>query len=312
MERKIKLADVKAAVSKAYDDFKALNEGTPCGCSAPENKGKFGISLRLADGTKFDVGDTQVQFPMGDLQEIPVFTQLLTQFSAAEFTDKMSCGCGSQCGCADKPAKPKHAHAKCLRAISMVQPAGDPEGKMGMISDLMVGMMGSSPVFNDALYQKRTAKTAEADVINTLAAAGYELYDDAALTLDISNKLHTMLVTTEQLAEMGATIAADGVNPVTKQIVFDGSISSSITAIMAAMGPHHMKKRWLIITGVPAMSGKGGGFVAVIPGFGSIAAFAPELNEAGIPIKAALSIKQIVNMLQLNVFGSARVEVVAD
>lgn len=305
MERKIKFADVKAVISKAYDDFKALNEGTACGCNA-DNKGKFGISLRLADGRKFDVGDTQAQFPMGDLQKIPVFVELLTQLSAAEFSEKMR---GGKCGCAEAN-KPKHVHAKCLRAISMVEPSGDPEGKMGAISDMMVSMMGSSPVFNDALYQKRTAKTQADNVINTLAAAQYVLYDDANITLDISNKLHTMLVTTEQIAEMGATIAADGLNPVTKQIAFDGSISATAVAIMAAMGPHHMQKPWLIMTGVPAMSSKSGGFVAVIPGFGSIAAFAPELNEAGIPVKAALSIKQIVNLLQLNVFGSARVEVV--
>ena len=118
-----------------------------------------------------------------------------------------------------------------------------------------------------------------------------------------------MLVTTEQLAEMGATIAADGVNPATKEIAFDGSLSASLCAMMAAKGPKHMGKPWLIITGVPAMSGFGGGFVTVIPGFGSIAAFSPELNEAGVPAKAAKAVKEIVTQLQLNAFGSARVKV---
>ena len=78
---------------------------------------------------------------------------------------------------------------------------------------------------------------------------------------------------------------------------------------MAAKGPKHMGKPWLIMTGVPAMSGFGGGFVAVVPGLGSIAAFSPELNEAGVPMKAARAIKDIVTSLQLSAFSSARVDI---
>ncbi len=315
MDRKIKLADLKSVVSQAYDKLKNDTKGQADPRVADMNPGKFGISVRLADGTKFDVGDTQAQFAMGALVRIPVMVQLLTQMRVEELVQKMGIAkCG--CKCHGKPKdngqqdKPKAHHKMALRSVSMVEPTGDPEGKMDIISNMMIGMMGSSPVLDDNLYKAAEKANAERDAVNALAAADFELYDAAAPTIDLYLKLRSMLVTTEQLAEMGATIAADGVNPVTNQIVFDGSISSTICSIMAAKGPKKMGRPWLIMTGTPAMSGFGGGFVAVLPGVGSIAAFSPELNEAGIPIKAALSIKDILDQLQLSAFSSAKVEFV--
>ena len=65
----------------------------------------------------------------------------------------------------------------------------------------------------------------------------------------------------------------------------------------------------MTITGVPAMSSFGGGFMTVIPGFGSIAAFSPELIDGHVPFKAAMAMREIVTTLDLNVFASARVKV---
>ncbi|MDE5827543.1 MAG: glutaminase [Duncaniella sp.] len=313
MDRKIKLSDLKSAVQEAYDNHKNDTGGTPSQKVADMNQGKFGISVRLIDGTKFDVGHSQAQFAMGAISRLPIAIQLLTQMKPQELVMKMGLGnkgCG--CGCGQKPAEPKERikgmHAKGVRAASLVEPVGDFDGKMEILSNLMIDLMGSSPVLDDKLYEATQKKAAEKDIVNSYAQVGYELYDEAGLSVNLYNRLRSMLVTTEQLAEMGATIAADGVNPATKAVAFDGSLSATVCAMMAAKGPKHMGKPWMIITGVPAMSGFGGGFVTVIPGFGSIAAFSPELNEAGVPMKAARAIKDIATKLNLNVFGSARVE----
>lgn len=164
-------------------------------------------------------------------------------------------------------------------------------------------------MLDDKLYEAAQKKADEKGIVNSFAETGYELYDEAGLSVDLYNRLRSMLVTTEQLAEMGATIAADGVNPTTRAAVFDGSLSASVCAMMAAKGPKHMGKPWLIMTGIPAMSGCGGGFIAVVPGLGAIAAYSPELNEAGVPMKAARAVRDIVTSLDLNAFSSTRVDI---
>lgn len=309
MERIIKMSDVRTAVVTAYDKYKKMNvEGAiPDTRVSGMNAGKMGISVRLSDGTAFDVGDTSTQFAIGSMMRIPLYLQLYTQMTPTQLAEKMGkCGCSNQ---SDNSTKPKGIHAKNIRLASLVQPIGDADGKMELLSNLMIGLMGSSPLLDDSLYRASVKENLDKGVENMLASSGYELYDDANVAIEVATKLHSMLVTTCQLAEMGATITADGINPVTKEVVFDGKLSASLVAMMAVKGPKKIKRPWLMTTGVPAMSSFGGGFLTVIPGFGSIAAFAPELVHGYIPCKAALAMKEIVNSLGLNVFASARVRV---
>ena len=290
MERFVKFSDVKQAVTASFEKYKnkTVDGATPDPRVAGMNAGKMAISVCLTDGRRFDIGDSQAMFAMGAMMRIPLFLQLFTQMSPMELAQKMDqCGCSN---CSHHAARPKGVHAKNIRLASLVQPVGDADGKMEILSNLMISLMGSSPVLDDNLYKLSVRDNIERGVENMLASNGYELYDNAPVAIDV------------------ATIAADGVNPVTNQPVFDGKLSQNITAMMAAKGPKKMRKPWLMITGVPAMSSFGGGFVTVIPGFGSIAAFAPELVGGHIPFKAAMAMREIVTSLDLNVFGSARVK----
>lgn len=303
------MSDVKSAVTAAFEKYrtKTADGAAPDPRVAGMNADKMAISVCLTDGTCFDVGDSQAPFAMGSLLRIPLYTQLYTQMSPMQLAQKMGkCGC-SHCSC--HSSKPKGIHAKNIRLVSLVQPVGDADGKMEILSKLMISLMGSSPMLDDNLYKTAVKKNCELGVENMLATNDYELYDDAPVAIDIATKLHSMLVTTQQLAQMGATIAADGVNPMSGVPVFDGRLSENIVAMMAAKGPKKMRKPWMTITGVPAMSGFGGGFMTVIPGFGSIAAFSPELIDGHVPFKAAMAMREIVTTLDLNVFASARVKV---
>jgi glutaminase len=51
-----------------------------------------------------------------------------------------------------------------------------------------------------------------------------------------------------------------------------------------------------------AKSGVGGGIVAVVPGKGAIAVFAPPLDEAGHSVKALKVIQLVANRLDFNLF----------
>ena len=62
-------------------------------------------------------------------------------------------------------------------------------------------------------------------------------------------------------------------------------------------------------TGLPGKASFAGGVLAILPGFGAIAAYAPEVDENGLSEKAAGAVQYIANKLGLNVYASARVEV---
>ena len=192
--------------------------------------------------------------------------------------------------------------------MSAVVPQGDPEGKFGVISDAIVALANSEPAFSDNLYKYYQSQVADNNIVDTYKDSGFRLYDDVAQTIDIYTRLLSLELSSRQLATIGATVAADGRNPYSGEYAFDGKIAAFVVALMATHGKH-FTKRWLMETGLPAKKSYTGGIVAILPGFGAIAAYAPEVDERGVSVKAASAVAYIANKLGLNVFASARVEV---
>jgi glutaminase len=60
---------------------------------------------------------------------------------------------------------------------------------------------------------------------------------------------------------------------------------------------------WAWHVGLPAKSGVGGAILAVVPGKGAIAVFAPRLDEAGNSVKAQKVIAYVGDKLDMNLFS---------
>lgn len=311
MDRTIKLQDVKNVVAEAYNKFKNEQCGEVDPRVADANPDDFAISVMLTDGTLVEAGDVEKSFAIGNIAKVPVYTTLFSQNeSVKNVMDKLTGGCG--CNSKGCPATPKPHHLpvnrRGVRAVSAIEPTGDSDGKFDIISSMLVGMAGSSPVLDDNLYKKLTADNLAADVENRLAESEFVLYDNAPIAIDLYTRLSAMRATTRQIAEMGATLAADGRNPENGSEQFDGAISRRVVAAIAAKGMHKMSMQWLVMSGVPAQAGFGGGVLGVVPGVLGIAAYSPKVNGKGVSPKAAHAIAYIANSLGINAFSGDSVK----
>src|SRR5206468_11811990 len=113
----------------------------------------------------------------------------------------------------------------------------------------------------------------------------------------------------KQLAQMGATLANNGINPVTGDRVIKAEDVPHIRSAMTMAGLYDGSGGWAWHVGLPAKSGVGGGILAVVPGKGAIAVFAPPLDEAGNSVKAQKVISYVAQKLDLNLFSPASVGV---
>lgn len=307
MERVIPVADLKKAVDEAYEAFKSEKVGEVSARVPGADISKLGISVALTDGTVYDKADADTLFPLGSIVKIPIHSILLEQNGKEELMKKA--GADITNPAYKKEKKPKMSvSAHGIRAVSAIEPTGDPESKWNLIENRMIDMMGEAPTLNEDVYKSQKQLAADTKVEDTIAEAGYYLYDDASISIDLYLKAQAMQANTKMLAKMGATIAADGFNPFTKQNVFDGTLSSQIVSYMADRGPHKMKKSWFLTTGLPAKSGFGGGILAILPGVMAIAVYSPGLNAEDVSIKAIQVLAYIANKLQISVFGSAKIE----
>lgn len=310
MERKISLSDLQKTVDKAYEEYKSLKDGQKDERVKDADPKKFGIAVVLTDGTTVKKADSDARFALGDIAKVAVSTVLATQNSAKEIVKKSgTCAkCANNADAMRGTKLPINVHA--LRAVSAIEPTGDNDAKYDLVLNTMIDMMGDAPVFNDKLYQTLSKEAADANVVDELAKAGYELYDDTTIAVNVYNKLRSLEVTSEQLATLGATIAADGVNPVNNKVVFDGSKAATIVTLMATVGNPRRSRADLMKIGMPVRHSFAGGILAVLPGFGAIAAYSPELCEnCHESARAKKAIEYIANTLGLNIFASARVKV---
>ena len=313
MDRVIKLSDLREAVNEAYEKFKSVKEGSVDERVQGVDEEAFGITVALADGTVINKGDTETPFVMGQISKVPV-TTLRVEQKAAEMAAKAAKGeaCCSYHVKAngEKPAKPAIPFgAKGIKAISKLQPQGDPDSKWNFIENRMTALIGSAPQLDVKLYEKLQAEFKGANAAQVIDQSDFKLADNTQQSIDLYLKAVSMTANTQQLAEMGATIVADGVNPFTRQIVYDGVLSQRVVARMALKS--HKLRRFIMKTGLPASAGFGGGVVGVLPGVLSIAAYSPRLCENGVSIKGARAIAYIMKKLNLNVFGSAKVTIEA-
>lgn len=310
MERKISLADVQKAVENAYENNKSLKEGevNPRVKDLVDTK-DFGIAVVLTDGRVIKKADADKKFVIGDIARVAVATALAQQYTPDEIVKKSGTMPKQKHDPADHEIK-LHINKHALRATSAIEPTGDSDGKYNLLVNTLINLSSGEPVFNDKVYEELSKEATEYNIVDRLAERGYELYDDPELVINVYNKLKSLQLSAVEVATMGATIAADGVNPSDKNIVFDGSKAATIVTLLTTVGNKRRKRAQLMEIGLPVIHSFGGGVMAVLPGFGAIVAYSPEIcKECHSSAKGIKAIKSIANELGLNIFASARVTV---
>ena len=188
-------------------------------------------------------------------------------------------------------------------------PAGNSDKKWDAIVQNITELCGSAPQLIDELYKSETATNFNNRSIAWLLKNYNRIYDDPDLALDLYTRQCSLGITAEQLGIAAGTIANNGVNPVTKQNVFEAGLAPKITSMISTVGFYEHSGDWMYTAGIPAKSGVGGGVMAVLPGVMGVSAFAPPLDEAGNSVKAQLAIKFIMNKLGLGVFNGDNVTI---
>lgn len=88
---------------------------------------------------------------------------------------------------------------------------------------------------------------------------------DVSAVLDVYFRQCSVLVTSRDLAIMAATLANNGVNPITGAQVMSPYTVARTLSIMTSSGMYDYAGEWVYRVGMPAKSGVGGGIVAALP-----------------------------------------------
>jgi glutaminase len=197
-------------------------------------------------------------------------------------------------------------NAGAIATVSLISGKSADE-KWQKILNFYGKVAGEKLTLIDEVYRSEAATNTGNKALSYLLAKYDRIYADPFESVDVYTKECSVGVTALQLARMGATLANNGRNPATGEQVIKAENVPEILSSMMMAGLYDGSGGWAWHVGLPAKSGVGGGIVAVVPGKGAIAVFAPPLDEAGNSVKAQEVIEYTANKLDFNLYSPASV-----
>jgi glutaminase len=305
-------AQVEAVLREAYDKFRNDTGGKNADYIpylAKVDSKLFGIAIVTTDNQSATLGDINYSFSIQSISK--VFSQALAMEELGP--DKLFEKIGSEptgrafnsvFAVADMPTHTgnSYVNAGAISTVSLISGKTADE-KWNKILDFYSRVAGEKLQLIDEVYKSEAATNTGNKALSMLLAKYDRIYADPFESVDVYTKQCSVGVNVTQLARMGATLANHGRNPATGEQVIKAEHVPYILSTMLMAGLYDGSGGWAWHVGLPAKSGVGGGIVAVVPGKGAIAVFAPPLDEAGNSVKAQKVIQHVSRQLDFNLFS---------
>jgi glutaminase len=269
----------------------------------------FGVAVVTADGRLHSIGDDRFEFAIESISKVFTMALAMEQVGAAAFHAKIGAdptGLPFNSVMAldlnkDRPLSPL-VNAGAIASTSLVS-ASNADDRWSRILTAQGAFAGRELQLSDEVNESEQSTNFHNRAMAWLLYGGDSMFCDPLEAVDVYTRQCSTLITTIDLATMGATLAAGGTNPITGTRVISTANVPHILAEMTMEGMYTRSGDWAYTVGLPAKSGVGGGIVAVAPGELAIAAFSPPLDDAGNSVRAQAAVADVAGALGLNLYA---------
>jgi len=307
---------VRAVVSEAYAKFKSDTGGKNADyipALAQVDAKLYGVVAITTDGQVVSDGDIDKTFSIQSISKVFSLALAMEELGPDQVFAKVGSEptgrpFNSVVAVADMPTHTGNpfVNAGAIATVSLIQ-APSADTKWQKILDFYSKVAGEKLTLMQDVYKSEAETNTGNRALAALLLKYERIYADPLESVDVYTKQCSVGVTAKQLAVMGATLANGGVNPITHERVIKKENVPEILATMMTDGLYDGSGGWAWNVGLPAKSGVGGGLVAIAPGKGAIAVFAPPLDEAGNSVKAQEVIRYVAEHLNYNLFSPTSV-----
>ncbi len=311
-------SDVQTTVNAAYAKYKDLKEGKNADyipALAKVDPNLFGIAVVTKDGKVYTAGDVSTEVSIQSISKVFTMAQVIQEqgvesiekrigvdATGARFNSIIAIeGVRSVVG-TGAPEMNALVNPGAISATSMVTGASA-DAVWGKIIGIHNDFAGRQLKVLQDVYKSESDSNQRNQAIGALMYAYGYIKTDWRQAVDLYTRQCSIGVNAKDLAQMAATLASMGKNPVTGKQVMDSGKVPQVLAVMATAGLYDDSGKWLYHTGLPAKSGVGGGLIAVSPGKFGIAVVSPPLDDAGNSVRAQKAIADISNALGGNPYA---------
>lgn len=192
-------------------------------------------------------------------------------------------------------------NAGAIATAELIEGA-DPAARRTALMDLMAAFAGRPLDLDAATYlsEKETGHRNRAIAWMMLSAGMIQREPEEVL--DLYFRQCSIAVTCADLAVMGATLANDGVNPLTRKRALAADYVPDVLTVMNSCGMYNYAGQWAYEIGLPAKSGVSGSILAIIPGQGAVAIFSPPIDPRGNSVRGVAACRRIASDFGLHLF----------
>ena len=297
---------IQAAIDKAFNDYKDLEEGANADyipALAKVDPKVYGIALVTTEGKVYTAGDLKTQVSIQSISKVFTMAKVMDESGPQALYDNMGVDATGQVFnsiVAIEQSKGAEMNALvnpgAIAATSMVKGTSY-DAIWESILNYYNEFAGRKLTVLEDVFKSEAETNQRNQALAMLMFAYGRIEDNPLQATDIYTRQCSVGVNAQDLANMAATLANAGKNPVTGKQVAKAENVPEILAVMATAGLYDDSGKWLYTTGLPAKSGVGGGIIAVSPGKFGIAVISPPVDAAGNSVRAQKAIADISNAL---------------
>ena len=303
-------SEIQAIVDSIYEKYRNVDDGEVAtyipelGKADPKH---FGICLATVDGHVFRAGDYDKEFTIQSMCKPLAFLMALEECGLEETLKHVGVEpSGDAFNSIELDAKTSRPfnpmiNAGAIAIASLIKK--DPvEAGVRAFVERMSKAAGRNLRIDYQVLQSESLTG------NRNRAIAYLMRNFGIIDEDVSQSLHqyfaqcSMLVTCQDMAMMGATLANIGTNPITGERVFDFKFIKYVLTVMFTCGLYDYAGGWAYEVGLPAKSGVGGGIFGVVNRQLGISVYSPKLDAQGNSVRGILACKELASHFGLHAF----------
>ena len=298
------------SINTIYQQCRGLNHGSPASYIpelAKVNSDLFGICLVTADGEIYEVGDSQVPFTIQSISKPFVYGLALADCGREEVLRRVGVEPTGQAFNSilldqtnNRPYNPM-VNSGAIAVTSLVK-GNSYDQRFQRILQFFERFAGRNLSVDEAVFESEQA-TGHRNRAIAYLELNFEMIEEPINEhLDLYFRQCSILVTARDLAVMAATLANNGINPVTGVRAISAEVVTAMLSVMASCGMYDFSGEWLYRIGLPAKSGVGGGIIAALPGQFGVGTFAPPLDERGNSVRGIKVCQELSSRYNFHLF----------
>ncbi len=304
-------APFRGTLRDLFERYRELDEGAVADYIpelAKVNPDYFGIVLVTFSGQAFEVGDSRQEFTSQAISRPFMYGVALEQHGREAVLAKVGVEPTGEAFNSivldeqtNRPFNPM-VNAGAIATADLVQGRDFSERVTRMLT-MFSRYCGRTVYIDNSVFISERSTGHRNRAIGHLMLNFGMVGEKIAESLELYFQQCSVLVNCYDLAVMGATRAACGVNPLTGDRDLEQQYVKDVLSVMLTCGMYNYAGEWAYRVGLPAKSGVGGGIVAALPGIGGIACFSPRLDAKGNSVRGLRVFEDLAQRFGLHCFN---------